>query len=835
MASITHAFVSTQSQGSNAALASKNEWNANHTLAYAVHAISGADSIALANDVVTLAAGTYAVTVPAATGSGKSILVTLNGAGAVTLNRSGTDTLGGATSFVLNGSGDWCVLADEAAGVWGLLSPRIRAENAASAQLAMLVQPRGTQTVAMAGGTTTFTNASPRSLVLTGSGIQTQTVVLPAANTLPFVDWCYEIDNSTTGSGVVTVNANGGGFLAVIKPGENLYINVTSIATAPGTWDADIIMKPAQLAQLMVKMWTCWGHSYFNNGIATYDQTGRFDALARSMLGFPTADWNNLAVNGSRISADALIQQGRGGWHTIAFNTQYRGTKTTVKTGPYTGSGGGHMLCIGLNDLGNYGNAAQQQTAFIHGMRFAISRFRAATVRDNADASVAYGAGMTALTGQEGRSTTGTLRNATTTTTATFTITIPADYKGEKIAICLIGRPGVTGGIVTWSGTAGLTGTLSCSNIKASADAVTCPVIVRYTAPVTGATQTIIGTVTTVDASGNVSFDSWWLESLSPSPVVVCNISRLSAIGHAAIDAASFYAPWKATSSAGSARDTDVLNWNIALRSLIGEFDSMVQEANTDGAIGAADLCYSPGAPAGLHYNEIGAVKAAQALVDAVNRLAPPATSNGNAACMAGSPPARGSVQNTILAGNYYFSPGARLSAVTYGCAAGDMFAVPFRVTQGNTRFTAMGFECLGVAPTTGTTIRLGVYFDNANLPGQPGTLISEKSAGVDVGTTIGFKSVTGLTDLEFDPGLYWLAMKINVAPATVPTLRQIDGPVSDMPSLATTGLPLSGVLGPVGWKLTGQANAAFGPVWPSGAVMVASAPFIAMLSAVPG
>jgi hypothetical protein len=441
---------------------------------------------------------------------------------------------------------------------------------------------------------------------------------------------------------------------------------------------------------------------------------------------------------------------------------------------------------------------------------------------------------MTALTGQEGRSTTGTLRNATTTTSATFTITIPADYKGEKIAICLLGRPGVTGGVVTWSGTAGLTGTLSCSNIKASADAVTCPVIVRYTAPVTGATQTIIGTVTTVDSSGNVSFDSWWLESLSPSPVVVCNLSRLSAIGHAAIDAASFYAPWKAVSSAGSARDTDVLNWNIALRSLIAEFDSMVQEADCDGAIGATDLCYSPNAPAGLHYNEIGSVKAAQALVDAFNRLSPPATSYGNAACMAASPAANGAVQYTIRPGNYYHTPGARISAATYTCVAGDTFAVPFRITQGSTRFTAIGFECTN-APTTGTTVRLAIFADDACSPGQPGTLMSEKNAGVAVGTTAGFKSATGLNDLELDPGLYWLVMKVNVAPTTVPILRQIDGPVPDMPTLATTGLPFSGVLGPVAWKLTGQANAAFGPRWPTGAVMVASAPYLAMLAAVPG
>ena len=122
MPSVTHPFVSGKADGGDATLVRPSNWNATHSLAYSNHAISGEDTIALADDSVTLAAGTYGVTVPAATGSGKPIFVYMLGAGVVTLNRSGSDTIGGATSFALSGVSDWCVLIDEAAGAWGLQS-----------------------------------------------------------------------------------------------------------------------------------------------------------------------------------------------------------------------------------------------------------------------------------------------------------------------------------------------------------------------------------------------------------------------------------------------------------------------------------------------------------------------------------------------------------------------------------------------------------------------------------------------------------------------------------------------------------------------------------------
>ena len=691
----------------------------------------------------------------------------------------------------------------------------------------LLARPCGTTSVAMTGATTTLTVSSTRQQIFTGSGATVQTVILPNATTLPFVDWEYEIDNASTGSGLITINMNGDGVLTTIKPGECAIVNALTISTAAGTWDVDIITRNLPVTQQVAKTWNIWGHSYTMNAIGTYDANGRFDNILKNILGAEAVNWYNRSVDGTRITADASIGQGYGGWPLIAQMTQYRGTITTAKVRPYVAASAGHMICLGINDLGNYGPSVQHRTAFIQAMRFCISRFRASTVRDNSDASISYGAGMTALTGQSLLSTTGTLQNATTTTNANFTITIPADYMGEKIAICLIGRPGVVGGTVTWSGTAGLTGTLSCSNIMAAADNVNVPVIVRYTAPVTGSTQTIIGTVSQIDGSGNVSFDSWWLESLSPNPVIVCNLNRLTALG------SSYYTVWAGISTTEALRDADVVQWNADLTSLVAEFDTMVQIADCDSLVPKLSAYFCPLAPAELHYNEVGGALAAQAVLEAINRLQKPTGSYGIINCLAGNAFTSSALKQVIRVGHYYFTQGARVSASVYSCVSGDMFATPFQITQTATKFSTINIECTNT-PTTGTTIALAIFQDDV-FSGQPGTLIRVHSTGLAVGTSSGLKTASITSAGELEPGLYWLVFKCTAAPSTVPTLRQIDGPTSLMPSLATTGLPISGVLGPVGWYLSGQGTGAIGYRWPTGATLVASAPLVSMLTASPG
>jgi hypothetical protein len=123
MASITHRFVSPKPDSPDLTIVRPSNWNDVHQVVYQVRVVTGTTTIALADDVVRLQAGTYSVVVPLATGSGSQITVCQDGAGAMTLVPTGSDTIGGQTSVVLSSVGSSCVLVDEGAGTWGLLGP----------------------------------------------------------------------------------------------------------------------------------------------------------------------------------------------------------------------------------------------------------------------------------------------------------------------------------------------------------------------------------------------------------------------------------------------------------------------------------------------------------------------------------------------------------------------------------------------------------------------------------------------------------------------------------------------------------------------------------------
>lgn len=88
---------------------------------------SGSPYTVLAADyaiVVTTGAGGYTVTLPAATGSGRQLVIIKadSGAGAVTVSRAGADTIEGATSVSLATQYKKSVLLDGASAVWYDLS-----------------------------------------------------------------------------------------------------------------------------------------------------------------------------------------------------------------------------------------------------------------------------------------------------------------------------------------------------------------------------------------------------------------------------------------------------------------------------------------------------------------------------------------------------------------------------------------------------------------------------------------------------------------------------------------------------------------------------------------
>jgi hypothetical protein len=567
---------------------------------------------------------------------------------------------------------------------------------------------------------------------------------------------------------------------------------------------ANYPQRPSQQRPDLVQI---FGHSYTAGAVGTVDQTGRFDALLCSSLGTDYGNRRNHSRSGCILSIEG---RQAGGWGRIFYELK------PSRVGPYTSSGGMKLYCFGINDLGFLGTTvmAQMTAAYVHAMRACVSRARAATVMTTDHASIAYGAGFTSLA-----TTTFTgpnFRQATTTTAATLTITIPADYQGEPIAICMLGQPGVVGGTITWSGTAGVTGTTNTSNIMPSATLSRCPVLKRVTGlTAANAGQTIIGTVTALDAGGAVWFDSYWLESVSPPVVMVCDINRLTAAGYAG------YSNWTGTEAV---KDQDVLTANAAIAVMISEFDTAVQIIPLDEIVGkASDKTFD-----GIHLNEVGAGLAVDAMLFALDQVVPPSIPRGATATLNVPSNRLGSLIVARVSQNWYTADFRQYGA-NYTAVSGDMFAMPFTINQTTDRY--INFCVEAIASVTGTSVRWGVYND-FQFRGYPQFLEFEAtSAGAFAITTgAGVKvNPTSPTAGSFiwipDPGLYWLVIKFGPVGVTH-TFRTLAGPCPYMPRASTTGAPLSATTYPMAWFLAGQGTTAFPTAFPTGAALTDNSPY---------
>src|SRR5260221_303041 len=449
-------------------------------------------------------------------------------------------------------------------------------------------------------------------------------------------------------------------------------------------------VSPAGLQQVP-NYWNIFGHSYFQYTFGTRQQNGRADGIFRNLLNVDHTSFANFAVNGSRLTTSGMD---RGSWAKVLNNV----TGVPANTGdgaPYVASGGSYLLGWGINDLGVNGNTAQFNSAYALAMQAVISRCRASTIRPNTSGTIIYGAGFTSLGGQTGDHASGaTLRQCTVTGgTATFTITLPADYNGETIAICYVASAGVTGGTVTYTGTAGVTGSISTSNIQSAASLSYSVLISRITTLTSAnANQTIIGTVSAIDAGGTVFFDSYWLEADNPPPVLVCNPARLLTAGYAAY-------------STGIG-DSDVATFNAVLPPVIAGLDGMVQVVDIDSGLNKDATLFSSD---GLHPNELGAAKISDAILAAVRRL--PANKWGVAASIQPPSPRTAAVIIPFQVGQWYTSQSlGGANGAGYTAVSGDQFAIPFEITSGISRVTKSAVEL--TASTVATTDFAQVYED---------------------------------------------------------------------------------------------------------------------------
>lgn len=562
-------------------------------------------------------------------------------------------------------------------------------------------------------------------------------------------------------------------------------------------------ITPRQVLQVP-DYWNVFGHSYFNFTVGTLYQTGRADSILRASLDIEHNNWRNYAATGAM-----LTQEGRqhGGYARVLQEV----TKST-RTAPYAADGGAAVFCYGINDMGNKGVTTQLRTAFQQAYRTVISRWRASAVYEDSynngtsPGQISYGAGFTQTSSTQDFTSGTSIRRATSTTNATITITLPSDYTGQTVVVCFVGSAGAFGGTVTFSGTAGVTGTLSTSDIMPSG--THCPVVRRITNLTSAnAGQTIIMTATAIDASGAVEFDCWWLEADNPPPVIVCNIARLTTTGYASY-------PQTVT-------DSDVATWNTAISDVVAEFDSMVQIADLDSALNKDATRISTD---GVHPNEYGAAFIADALLTATRRLTPKGT-YGNAGQLNTSAPRFGQVLRPRIAGFWYTADSVGAGS-NYTAVAGDMFAIPIQITGARERWIRLAVEA--IASVTGTAVRWGIY-DDIGYSGYPMCLVTEAtSAGAftitsGAGVKMNPSSGTGSINQPLDPGLYWIVLKYTTIGASH-TFRTLKGPSLLVPNLSTVGQMN---ITPSGWKLTGQGTGAFPTTFPTGAALSDNCPYV--------
>lgn len=566
--------------------------------------------------------------------------------------------------------------------------------------------------------------------------------------------------------------------------------------------------------------WEAFGHSYFMTTVGTLYQTGRMDAIVRNALDIEHVSWRNHCVTGAQ-----LVLQGRsqGGHNRI----QQEVTKST-RTAPYAGNGGGLFLIYGINDIGFQGNTTQVRTSFKNALRTSISRWRASSIKEDSDSSIAWGAGWTSATGTQDFSSGTTIRNATTTTSATGTITLPSDYNGEWIALSFVGAGGAFGGDVTFTGTASFVSTINSGSNVLTTDngmlaASHCPITLRVKGVASDAGKTIIMTVSRVSASGAVGFDCWWIEADNPPPVVVCNIPRLTTAGYAG------YPTWSASQATA---DTDVGNFNADIRSVVAEFDSMVQIADIDTPINKG--VPPTGSPAGVttllasdgvHPNEFGAALCADAIVAAVRRLTPVGVL-GNSAYLQTDSPQAADTRRPRLSGNFYTPEFVAVDGTAYTAVQGAVFALPVAVTEARERWIQFQVEQINAPATAGSSIRWGIY-DDVGWTGYPQNLVVEATSGgvLALGTTTGLKvsptSGAGQLNQPLDPGLYWIVLKIDALGTTASQLRAVNGPNPYMPVSDWVAGTMSKAMA---WKLTGVAAGALPTTFTTGATAVGTA-----------
>lgn len=286
-----------------------------------------------------------------------------------------------------------------------------------------------------------------------------------------------------------------------------------------------------------------------------------------------------------------------------------------------------------------------------------------------------------------------------------------------------------------------------------------------------------------------------------------------------------------ATVASHAAADADIATGNSWITSVVAEFDSMVQIADIDSAIGQDSQAptsnvYSFYGPDGLHVNELGAMECAEAMFNAVTRLAAADPFSLTVLQVPGVPtlipgPIRRPAKKGTTIGPEFGS------FSTYTCVAGDEFAVPIVVTEAGGQWGQWAVQQTNAPATAGSSLRAGLY-DDPNWSGYP----QQKTFDIGpfaLGTTAGQKNLQSVF-WSLIPGLYWYVLKVDALGTTASQITAVGGFNPYMPVW-----PAGGVTGTIyntlhiGWKRTGVAAGAMSTFYPTGAALTGTAPLLAI------
>jgi hypothetical protein len=373
-----------------------------------------------------------------------------------------------------------------------------------------------------------MTAGFPRQIIFTGTN--TQICILPPANTLPFTDWTYEIINQS--SVTIQLQKSGGAVLDVIEASGSRTINCLDISTAAGVWQyITSIQLAASLPPLPNPLTglDAFGHSWMENEVTGGGGTSGNEINSNDF--FSRIFANACGVTGDRyilhaVSGSYLTRVGNANGNFARALTEIYRNRTSY---PFARSGNAYIICWGANDIVNTtaANQALIRSTGVDVLTTIISKMRASVIFNaQGGSNLAFGANFSNAEAAAIDWTSGLAKKATVVDSAgssTVTFTIPVGYQGEPICFAL---GGLQGGslIVTWGGTAGVTGTTTLSSRSYDTNSIVPKRITNLTAANAG--QTITVRITTVSGS-TFYFDGVWIEAFKAVPILICDQPRL--------------------------------------------------------------------------------------------------------------------------------------------------------------------------------------------------------------------------------------------------------------------------------------------------------------------